>query len=75
MDTVDVIVATVNAGEYQLLYVDGELTWKREEITPGDVGDRVDKPIATMRDKYRIGDVSRVDPPETYEELCEVTDN
>lgn len=73
-DSVEVIVATVNAGGWQLLYVDGELRRENDEISVGDVGEEVDANISDLREEWRIGDIDSYDAPETYEELCEVTD-
>ena len=73
-DTVEVLVATVNAGEWQLVYVDGELEKYAERVNPEDIQDVTeDVLIESIQEDYRIGDVDPYDAPETYEELCEVT--
>jgi hypothetical protein len=70
----EALIATVNAGEYQLLYIDGELKYHREEVSPEKIAEYSDGDISDISTEWRIGDVSVVDPPETYEDLCELTD-
>lgn len=71
----DVIIATVCAGEWELMYVDGELRKEGDEISAGDIGEEVDGLIDSIEEEWRIGDVESYNAPETYGELCEVTDS
>lgn len=70
----DVIAAKACAGETLLVYVDGEYKFSKEpdNFELGDIEEFT--PIGTVKSEWRIGDIDRRDPPETYEALCEVTD-
>jgi hypothetical protein len=69
----DVIIATVCAGDWNLLYVDGQLQYEDHNITSEDVFEVVEGGVESLKEEWRIGDVESYNAPDTYEKLCEVT--